>query len=77
MGDLEGLAVDGPELLDQLVDAPFGLVPGHDQGVLAPGLDLEPQVEQVGLDLDAVLRVTENVQRISSTERVLSAEFTV
>ena len=56
MGDLEGLAVDGPELLDQLLDAPLGLVPGHDQGVVAPGLDLEPQVEQVGLDLDAMLR---------------------
>ena len=56
VGDLEGLAVDRPELLDQLVDAPLGLVPGHDQGVIAPGLDLEPQVEQVGLDLDAVLR---------------------
>ena len=56
VGDLEGLTIDRPELFDQLVDAPLGLVPGHHEEIIATGLDLESQVEQVALDFHLVFR---------------------
>src|SRR5262245_15336837 len=54
---LEWLAVDSPQLFDQLVNAAFGLIPGHDQGVFASSLDFQSKVEKMAFDLDAVLRL--------------------